>query len=75
MRAIFRLHVCISIYRVKIAQMGARFIDGSAACLSRPWADEAGAAGGRPATQRNDEADGGVRHPKKAAAYFAREVT
>ena len=37
--------------------------------------DEARAAGDRAAQARGDQAEGRTRHPKKTAAYFAKEST
>ena len=46
------------------------FVGRSAACLSRPWSDEAGAAGDRPAAQGSGQAEGGARHPKKGRSLL-----
>jgi transposase len=40
-----------------------------------PGHDEAGAVGDRAAQTRGCQAEGRTRHPKKAAAYFAKEST
>ena len=43
-------------------------------CLSRPWPGAARAAGNRSSSPRGRQAPGGACHPKKAAAYFARDA-
>jgi transposase len=58
-----------------VAQLGEAACGRSAACVPRPRPDEAGAAGDRAAQARGCQAEGRARHPKKAAAYFAKEST
>ena len=65
----------LNVHPSQPARLGEEVLRGSAARLSWPRPDEAGAARDRAAQARSGEAEGGARHPKKAAAYFAKEST
>ena len=55
------------------ARLGEAVGGRSATCVSWQGTNEAGAVGDRAAAPRGHQAEGGARHPKKAAAYFAKE--